>query len=288
MEIDYLMVLYILFGGIAAGSFWAAVLAEFRGVKRRICKRCYVTAFICLILAGISIFIHLPHRENAFYVFSNLGSSWLSRETLFMVSSGVLGFIYILQPMFGIPGRKLIGFLLVIVSLAFTFSTGMVYVLPAQPAWNTLLMPVIHIVSAAVLGIFVFYSHSTARFSEEAMSTQMLKSMGKAAALALIIQLIIGALYLNHLYRVPEVCVDELLYGSLSPYFWMRLVLGSFVPLIFIGVYLVRGEKVISSKTVAITCLLYVVAGAFIEIALIHWVSEPVSLFNPEEILGGV
>jgi anaerobic dimethyl sulfoxide reductase subunit C (anchor subunit) len=232
--------------------------------------------------------MHLPHPENAIYVFSNLGSSWLSRETLSMLSLGLLAFIYILQPMFGLPGRKLVGFLGAAAGLAFTISTGMVYVLPAQPAWNTLLMPLIHIASAAVLGIFVFYTASTVKCSEEPLSAQAFRKVSKVVAIALIIQILIGAAYLSHLYGVPEVSVEELLYGSLSPFFWMHVVLGSLVPLIFIGVYLAKGEKVISRKTLAVTCLLYVLAGAFMETALIHWVSEPVSLFNPEEILGGV
>lgn len=285
MEVDYLMVLYVLFGGIAAGSFWAAVAAEFRGVRRKICKRCYVAAFISLVLAGISIFIHLPHRENAIYVFANLGSSWLSRETLFMSSLGVLAFIYILQPMFGLPGRKLVGFLGAVAGLGYTFSTGMVYVVPAQPAWNTLLMPLMHIASAAVLGVFMFSASSA---NSEDLSDRSFRKVCKAAAIALIVQILIGIAYLSHLYGVPEVSVEELLQGSLSPFFWMRAVLGSLAPLIFIGVYLAKGEKVISRKTLAVTCLLYVLAGAIIEISLTHWISEPVSLFSPEEILGGV
>jgi len=288
MEVDVLMVLYVLFGGVAAGSFWAAVIAEFRGVRRRPCKRCYVAAFVSLILASVSIFMHLPHPENSIYIFSNLSSSWLSRETLSMFSLGVLAFIYILQPMFGVPGRKLVGFLGAVAGLAYTVSTGMVYVVPAQPAWNTLLMPLIHVVSAAVLGVFVFVAASTVKCSEELLSAQAFRNVSKVGAVALIVKMLIGAGYLSHLYRVPEVSVEELLQGSLSPFFWMHVVLGSLVPLIFIGVYLAKGEKVISRKTLAVTCLLYVLASTFIETALTHWISEPVSLFNPEDILGGV
>ncbi|MBW2674939.1 MAG: dimethyl sulfoxide reductase anchor subunit [Deltaproteobacteria bacterium] len=265
MEVDVLMVLYVLFGGVAAGSFWAAVVAEFRGVRRKICKRCYVAAFVSLVLAGVSIFMHLPHPENSIHIFSNLGSSWLSRETLSM-------------------GRKLVGFLGAVAGLANTVSTGMVYVVPAQPAWNTFLMPLMHVASAAVLGVFVFAAAS----ASSDLSDQSFRKVCKVAAIALILQILIGASYLRHLYRVPEVPVEELLHGGLSPFFWMRVILGSLIPLIFIGVYLAKGERVISRKTLAVTCLLYVLASTFIETALIHWTSEPVSLFNPEEILGGV
>ena len=284
MEAEIPFVLYLLFGELGAGSFWTAVIAEYRGVRSEISRRCCITAFILMILAGISVVMHLTHPEHGIYGLSNLGTSWLSRDTLLILLLGLLTLIYILQSKFGLPGRTPVGFIGALVGLVFVISTGMAHVLPARPAWNTFLIPLMDVVSAAVLGTFVFATFSTGRDLPE----QSFRNLCKAAGIALIVQIIVEAGYLGYLSGVPEVSLAELIYGGLGPFFWMRVILGFVVPLIFVGVYLTKGEGAISRKTLAITCLLYVVAGALIDISLVHLISEPVTLFRPEEILGGV
>ena len=40
--------------------------------------------------------------------------------------------------------------------------------------------------------------------------------------------------------------MDELLFGGLSPFLWMRFIVGSLVPLVLVGGHLAKGERLVS------------------------------------------
>ena len=109
----------------------------------------------CLAVAtGLSLF-HLHHPFRAYKVFSNLGTSWLSREIffefLFLGITGLLGF----REWRGTGGAGLAKTLFVSGGLAgglFILAMSRLYMLPAVAPWNHAYTPLSFCLSSLVLG----------------------------------------------------------------------------------------------------------------------------------------
>lgn len=114
---------------------------------------------------GLSFF-HLRHPVRAYKIFSNLGTSWLSREILFELVfvgiAGLLGFCEwrrigsagFIRLLFALGG--LAGFL-------FILAMSKLYMLPAVPAWNRLYTPLSFGLTSVILGAIaaaIFFSLS--------------------------------------------------------------------------------------------------------------------------------
>jgi anaerobic dimethyl sulfoxide reductase subunit C (anchor subunit) len=102
----------------------------------------------------LSLF-HLYHPVRAHKIFSNIGTSWLSREILFelvfVAIAGLLGFFEWRR--IGSPGfiRALFG-LGGLAGLLFILSMARLYMLPAVPAWNRLSTPASFFLTSLDLG----------------------------------------------------------------------------------------------------------------------------------------
>lgn len=126
--------------GIAAGGARLAVVLAVLG---------------CLVVAtGLSLF-HLHHPFRAYKVFSNLGTSWLSREVffelLFLGIAGLLG----LREWRGAGGAAFAKALFILGGLAgglFILAMSRLYMLPAVAPWNHAYTPVSFCLTAFVLG----------------------------------------------------------------------------------------------------------------------------------------
>ena len=126
--------------GIAAGGARLAVVLAVLG---------------CLAVAtGLSLF-HLHHPFRAYKVFSNLGTSWLSREIffelLFLGIAGLLG----LREWRGVGGADFAKALFVLGGLAgglFILAMSRLYMLPAVAPWNHAYTPLSFFLTSLVLG----------------------------------------------------------------------------------------------------------------------------------------
>ena len=96
--------------------------------------------------------LHLGHPLEAYRALTNLGSSWLSREVVLFSLFAALLIAYYLQWKEDNSRRKTIGIAASVTGLLAVFSSGMVYVLPAVPAWNNFSPVVFYLLTAAVLG----------------------------------------------------------------------------------------------------------------------------------------
>ncbi|MGZ7066248.1 MAG: dimethyl sulfoxide reductase anchor subunit family protein, partial [Candidatus Aminicenantales bacterium] len=140
--------------GIAAGGARLAVVLAVLG---------------CLAVAtGLSLF-HLHHPFRAYKIFSNLGTSWLSREIffelLFLGIAGLLG----LREWRGAGGAAFAKVLFVLGGLAgglFILAMSRLYMLPAIAPWNHAYTPLSFCLTSFVLGALasaVFFSLSAER-----------------------------------------------------------------------------------------------------------------------------
>ncbi len=100
---------------------------------------------------GFSL-LHLGHPFEAYRALANLGSSWLSREVVLFSVFTLLLIAYYFQWQKDSSNKKIVGILASVTGILGVISSGMVYVLPAVPAWNNFSPLVFFILTAVVLG----------------------------------------------------------------------------------------------------------------------------------------
>jgi anaerobic dimethyl sulfoxide reductase subunit C (anchor subunit) len=121
----------------------------------RLSDRALLAIIPVLGLGLIASLFHLGNPLNAYRAVTNLGSSWLSREVLFGVLFAVLGAIFSVmqwRKVSSIAVRNIIAWIASLVGLALVYSMSQVYMLPTQPAWNTLATPISFFTTAFLLG----------------------------------------------------------------------------------------------------------------------------------------
>lgn len=107
--------------------------------------------FIALVLS----FLHLNNPLHSVYALSNLGTSWLSREILFvslflfcLVLVSLIPFVKKPKPLY----YRTFILITTIVGLILIYSMAMLYIIPTVPAWNSLSTMIAFYATALLLG----------------------------------------------------------------------------------------------------------------------------------------
>lgn len=109
-----------------------------------------------MVLALTASLFHLGNVLNVIGAVPNLATSWMSREVVFGVLFMILtaAFAFLLWRKAGSPGLlNALGWITVVVGLGLIYFMGMTYMLPVQPAWNTLATPVNFFIAMLLLGV---------------------------------------------------------------------------------------------------------------------------------------
>lgn len=110
-----------------------------------------------LVLAMIASLFHLGNPLYAPRAITNVATSWLSREILLGVLFAVAGGVFAIMQWRKIGSfavRNVIALVAAVIGLGLVASMAMVYMLRAQPAWNSLATPVSFFVTTFLLGLF--------------------------------------------------------------------------------------------------------------------------------------
>jgi anaerobic dimethyl sulfoxide reductase subunit C (anchor subunit) len=161
MGAEWSLVAFTLTGQLALGVYLFIggplyLFGEMSGFPGGPTRLAVALAVLGLLAAATALsFFHLHHPARAYKVFSNLGTSWLSREILFeflfIGLAGLLGFC----EWRGIGSPNLTRALFVIGGLAgglFVLAMSRIYMLPAVQAWNNLHTPLSFGLTSLVLG----------------------------------------------------------------------------------------------------------------------------------------
>jgi len=92
------------------------------------------------LIALVSSFLHLGRPKNALLTLSNLGSSWLSREILFVILFlAIVGIYSLLEFAMNAPGKTkmIVSIIGSIFGLLAVFSMAKLYMLETVPVWNS-------------------------------------------------------------------------------------------------------------------------------------------------------
>lgn len=104
-------------------------------------------------LSILASLFHLGHPFEAYRALTHVGSSWLSREVALFSLFLIATVIYYRQWQEGKgENRKKLGGVAALIAVLAVISSGMVYVLPAMPAWNNFSPVVFFLLTGALLG----------------------------------------------------------------------------------------------------------------------------------------
>lgn len=160
---EWALLIFSILGQLAAGMLLVLLIVR-AGVVRKVgvekaaqlTNPPLYTVLLIMILALLASLFHLGKLSHVIGAVPNLGTSWLSREVVAAVAFVVVLAVYalLLWRKIGSEGlQSVIGWITALIGLFLVYCTGVVYLLPAQPAWNTLATPVTFFVTSLLLGV---------------------------------------------------------------------------------------------------------------------------------------
>lgn len=218
---EWALILFTVLGQMAVGSFLVLGVVHYFAARARgaenadlLSDRALLAIGPVLVLAMLASLLHLGNVLNAPRAVANFGSSWLSREILAAVLFAVLGGAFALMQWRKIATpvvRTVVAVVAALVGLGLVYSMAQVYMVPNQPAWNSLATPIAFFSTALLLGLFavgaafvVTYGYAKTKDPgcEEVLCALLrgtLRWIAVVAVVVLGVELVVTPLYLANL-----------------------------------------------------------------------------------------
>jgi polysulfide reductase chain C len=270
--------------GLGAGAYIASAIADIKGGKKYAKLARFGTHLSWpLIIIGLGLLIlHMgrPELNNPTHllnIFYNLPSSMLTIEALLSAATIAIGagtsFLW-LAKWKKLWLRTLIEIVGVAVASCLIASSGFVLALSRGiPLWESAFLPWIFVISAILAGIALLGLAEThlgtmlfPRFSTESVST--LNLITKYTSLVTVVLLIAVASFVAELAILGEglAGLETLATGSISPIFWVSLIIGLLLPLGIRFLIAKRTEELGSEtgvKLLSLVSFLCLIGGVF-------------------------
>lgn len=281
------LITFTILAQMSVGSFLVLGWVHFYVMRKsgmqqadRMSDRALLAIGPVIVLAMVASLFHLGNPLNAPRAVSNLGSSWLSREILFMVLFVLSGGLFALMQWRKIGSfavRNVIAWVATLVGLALVFSMSQIYMLATQPAWNSWATPVSFFATTVLLGLLAIGAALAANYAiiqrddpecaavQCGLLRETLRWVALASVLVLGVQMIVAPIYLASLsagsgiaQESARMMVED--YGILLA---LRLVL-AFIGAGVFGLFLYRNsaspgrERVISNLVYAAFAMVFV------------------------------
>jgi anaerobic dimethyl sulfoxide reductase subunit C (anchor subunit) len=266
MEIQVALLIFTLFSGLAVGSTWLAVVAEWIDLGQASQRFKHVSswgaylALPSLIIGLVAVLFHLGKPLRFLNGLSNLGASWLAREgsagVLFLILAAVYALLWFLTARGGTISktwRFIVGILSALAGLLFLFSQGMIYtIVRAIPAWNTPLTILFFAVSALLLGTLLVGTalaiHLQLAKDEEvkASLTASIRPLAAVGTLLVVSAILVGVLRWVHLSSSTTQAASQslsLIGGPLLGLTLARAIVGLLFPLVALAYAWTRGRS---------------------------------------------
>lgn len=215
---DFALITFTILMQLSVGAFVVLAFARLYATRKanvneadRLTDRALYWIVPIVILGLLASLLHLGDPLGAYRAINNFATSWLSREIAFGVGFTVLAVVYAFlqwRKLFSIGLRNVLAWITALVGLGLVYVMGNVYLLDAQPAWNTWVTPASFFLTTFLLGtlavgaVFVANYASVKRREPEHAKTQlglvrdMVRWIVVVAVILLGIQLVILPLYL--------------------------------------------------------------------------------------------
>lgn len=149
---EWALVIYTLLTQMAVGSFVVLGIVHFYAMRKagaeqadRLSDRALIAIGPVLVLGILVSLFHLGNPINAPRAITNVASSWLSREILFTVLFAVFGAVFAFaqwRKISTFATRNVIAWIAALLGLGAVFSMSHIYLLQAQPSWDSLATPI--------------------------------------------------------------------------------------------------------------------------------------------------
>ena len=250
---DWALIAFTILVQMSVGSIWVLLLAHLFAARKhgaeaadRLSDRALYALIPVIALGFLASLFHLGNPFSAYRAVTNVGTSWLSREILFGVIFAVLATVYAFMQWrkIGSGGlRNVIAWLAGIDGLVLVYCMARVYMLEAQPAWNTWATPVSFYATAFLLGVLAMGAAFVANYSymqrkqpgcadeQCTLMRETLRWIALAAMILLGVELVVLPVYLVSVASASTAgyATIELMSGSLG---WLLILR---VALVFLG-----------------------------------------------------
>ncbi len=280
MEVQWALVFFTLFTGLGVGLFVAVAVTEWWGKAEAVRFPASVTALVALAVGGISSVLHLGHPERIFGALGHPTSSLFVEMVLMgLTGIGMIVYMVMLKRGSSAGSRKAVATVTAVPAVVLSFSVGNTYVMAARPAWDTIILPLVYVATAAVMGCSALTLF--AALKEDAETT---KRTAWATLISLAVQVVLVIAYVGYLGSAPFAeesrSVGRVLTGSLAPLFWAGLVLcGLVAPAVVAWLLRSKKEGGLSPLVGAAVCLAFILAGGVAFRALMFAVGSGVEQF---------
>lgn len=156
------LVVFTILTQMTVGSFLVLGVVHFYTVRKkgmeaadRLSDRALLALVPILALAMLVSLLHLGNPLKAPLAVSNVASSWLSREILFTVIFGCCAVLFVLlqyRKIGSFQVRNKIAWIAGLAGLALVYCMSRVYMIPTQPAWNSMATPISFYTTTLLLG----------------------------------------------------------------------------------------------------------------------------------------
>lgn len=270
---DWALVTFTILVQMSVGAMWVLGVAHFFVSRKygaeeadQFSDRALIALIPVIALGFLASLFHLGNPLNAYRAVANLGTSWLSREIFFGVIFAVLATVFAFlqwRKIGTIAFRTVVAWLAALTGLVLVYCMARVYMLPAQPAWNSWATVVSFYTSAFLLGALAMgaafvanYAYSRRKNSAQTetrlmLTRKSLRWIALAAVILLGVEFVVLPLYLASLATGPAETVQTVQLTT-GPYGWMlflRLAL-AFVGAGVFGVFLYQNALSVGQEKV--------------------------------------
>lgn len=246
---DWALITFTILVQMSVGSFIVLGFVHFYATRKagmeqadRLSDLALLAIVPVLVLAFGASLLHLGNPMNAYRAVTNIGTSWLSREILFGVSFAVVATLFALLQWRKIGPfifRSIVAWIAALLGVGLVFSMSKVYMLPSQPAWNTLETPISFFVTTFLLGVLAMGIAFVANYAyiqkkkDECVDAQCtllrgsLRGIAISSVILLGIELVVLPIYLAVLATGSAAAIAsvKMMVGQYLVLFILRLVL---------------------------------------------------------------
>ena len=245
---DWALITFTILAEMSVGAFWVLGAVHYFSARKagaeqadRLSDRALLAIVPVLALGVLASLLHLGNPLNAYRSVTHLSTSWLSREVLstvlFLVVGGVFAFMQ-WKKIASFAVRNVLAWIAALIGLFLVYSMSNVYLLPTQPAWNTMATPVSFFTTTLLLGVlavgaaFVANYAYIKRAAPDCADIQCVLLRGSlrwfavASVILLGVELVVTPLYLAYLSAEGGAAAASaaMMYGKFGVVLGLRLV----------------------------------------------------------------